>query len=214
MSHHFYSNNRRIAKMRGFTLIELLVAISLMAIVLASIYGVFTSMNLTKRRLDGDSADYHLARVLYDRMGREIEGTFFSSDDPRAVFRGGKNSSDEDFLELTTTAVTPQGGDNSSISHVRYLLTPNQETGPGYILWRSERSKQASSEDEPEMIRMAMGLGEWAIRFRSDNRWYENWDASSQGLPEMVEIRLVIDTTDAHQKSFISSFVLQEFKKL
>ena len=54
---------------KGFTLVEVLVAISILAILLTSVYGIFSSVSLARERLDADSAEYHRARVLFDRLG-------------------------------------------------------------------------------------------------------------------------------------------------
>ncbi|RLC10162.1 MAG: hypothetical protein DRI24_20685, partial [Deltaproteobacteria bacterium] len=48
------SNLSQRRELRGFTLIEVLVSISLLAIVLTSVYGIFSSVNATKIRLDSD----------------------------------------------------------------------------------------------------------------------------------------------------------------
>ncbi len=49
----------------GFTLIEVLVAITLLSLVLTAVYGVFTSLSATEKRLHSDSEAYHQARIIF-----------------------------------------------------------------------------------------------------------------------------------------------------
>ena len=72
------SERRDRGKSNGFTLVEILVAISIIAILMTTIYGIFTTVSNTKDRLDTDSEAYHRARVIFDRFGREIRGAYFN----------------------------------------------------------------------------------------------------------------------------------------
>src|SRR5210317_866695 len=112
---------------RGFTLIEVLVAISILAILLSSVYGIFSSVSLARERLDADSAEYHRARVLFDRLGRELRGAYFQEDDHGLVFSGRTIDEGMIELELTTSAVSPLSQRGSGIARVHYLLTEDQE---------------------------------------------------------------------------------------
>ena len=102
ISRHSFSDSER-----GFTLIEVLVAISVLAILLTSVYGIFTSVSSTRERLDADSAEYHRARVLFDRLGRELRGAYFQTRDKDLVFKASSADQNALELELTTTAVSP-----------------------------------------------------------------------------------------------------------
>src|SRR5660397_53375 len=99
ISRHSFSNSAR-----GFTLVEVLVAISILAILMTSVYGIFSSVSLTRERLDADSAEYHRARVLFDRMGRELRGAYFRASDNNLVFAGRTVDDGPVELQLTTTA--------------------------------------------------------------------------------------------------------------
>lgn len=178
----------------GFTLIEVLVAVSLLAIVLIAVYGIFGGVNSAKLRLDRDSADYHLARVVIDRIGRELHGVYFRRGDQTTMFRGGVNEHDEPFLELTTTAVTLLSATGSGISEVRYRLAPDLEVDKSRkVLLRSERSRQSATDPvDDRMMRLAPDVASLSLRFFTNGRWQEQWDARQDGLPQLVEISLEI----------------------
>ena len=207
------SNTSLPGGVRGFTLIEVLVAVSLLAILLTAVYGIFGGVNSAKLRLDSDSADYHLARVIFDRFGRELHGAYFRSGDPTTMFRGGKNDQDEPFLELTTTAVTLLSDTGSGISEVRYRLAPDREADTGcQVLLRGERSRQAAAAPvDDRMMRLAPNVASLSLRFYTGGRWLEQWDARQSGLPQLVEVSLVVAGQDERPRiPFTTAFEIPD----
>ncbi len=196
----------------GFTLIEVLVAITLLAIVLTSVYGIFGSVSATKLRLDSDSAGYHLARVVFDRFGRELHGVYYRRDDQTTLFRGGINDQGEPFLELTTTAVTPLSAAGTGIAEVRYRLAPDVESQDGnQVLLRSERARQSATLPvDARMMRLAPDVASLSLRFYTEGDWREEWDARQDGLPQLVEIALVIGPDEQRQIPFITTFEIPD----
>jgi len=197
---------------RGFTLIEVLVAISMLAIVMTAVYGIFGGVNAAKLRLDKDSADYHLARVVFDRFGRELHGAYYRRGDKTTMFRGGLNDQGEPFLELTTTAVSLLSATGSGISEVRYRLAPDLERGEGrQVLLRAERARQsATGPVDDRMMRLAPDVASLALRFFTGDRWQEQWDAQQNGLPQLVEISLVIGADKQRQIPFTTTFEIPD----
>ncbi len=200
-------------EVRGFTLIEVLVAMSLLAILLAAVYGIFGGVNSAKLRLDSDSADYHLARVIFDRLGRELHGAYFRPGDQTTMFRGGVNDRDEPFLELTTTAVTLVSDTGSGISEVRYRLAPDPEADAGrQVLLRAERSRQSTAAPvDGRMMRLAPNVASLSLRFYTGGRWLEQWDARQGGLPQLVEVSLVVAGQDERPRiPFTTAFEIPD----
>ena len=205
---HFCFNRPQRRRARGFTLIEILVAISLLAIVLTSVYGIFGSVNATKLRLDSDSAEYHLARVVFDRLGRELHGAYYRGSDETTLFRGGVNDQGESFLELTTTAVTPLSAAGTGIAEVRYRLAVDMDSSEGsQVLLRSERPRQTmSGEGDNRMMRLAPGVASMTLRFYTEGHWKNEWDARQDGLPQLVEVALVVGHDEQRLTPFTTAF--------
>ncbi|BCR05986.1 type II secretory pathway [Desulfuromonas versatilis] len=182
-----------VAPPGGFTLVEVLVAVTITSLLLLSVYGVFTSVSRTKQRLESDGEGYHQARVLFDRIGREVRGAFFSSGSPGTLFKGGENADRNKYLELTTTAVTPQGSGGAGIAVVQYELALDREgQQERRVLLRREYSLSDSEGPERLPYRLATGIESMQLRFYSGSDWFEEWDAASQGLPHMVEVTLSV----------------------
>lgn len=193
----------------GFTLIEILIAISILAILLTSVYGIFSSVSLARQRLDADSADYHRARVIFDRMGRELRGAYFQARDSNLAFTGGISDESAASLELTTTAVSPLSRTGSGLARVRYLLVPDPEDADGgLVLMRSEwpAHDPVPDQDIANMMRLAPAVEAMAIRFYAKGEWVEKWDARDSGMPEMVEISLHLRRAGQDPITFVSAF--------
>jgi general secretion pathway protein J len=184
-----YSKNEN-----GFTLVEVMVAVTIIALLLTSVYGVFTSAAGAKQRLEAEGEGYHQARVLFDRMGRELRGAYYQQGKAGVRLVGGKTLDDFPYLELTTTAGTPYGGRRGGISVVRYELRTDPEAAAGddtRVLMRDEYSMFEPAGEERAGYRLATGLGEMSVRFYKDGQWQEEWNtARDGGLPQMVEITL------------------------
>jgi general secretion pathway protein J len=180
----------RTGSSRGFTLVEIMVAVTIVTLLLTMVYGVVTSVTGASRRIEEDGESYHRARVIFDRIGREIRGAYRVSSNPRTVFTGGETSDGEPFLELTTTSVTPAGGRLGGISRVRYQLQDDTETeDDGKVLLRREAPLLGEEGDPGREYRLATGIGTMQWRFSSGGNWLDEWD---RGLPEMVELTLTM----------------------
>ena len=180
---------------KGFTLVEILVAVALVALLLTTVYGVFNSVSAAKERLEAESEGYHQARVLFDRIGRELRGTYFDVQKKDTLFLGGTTTLDKNpYLELTTTAGTPYGGRNGGISTVSYELRSDPEAEKGEdtrVLMRKEYSYFDPEGEKREGYRLADGIGEMKVRFYRKGQWVEEWNARTDGgLPELVEVTL------------------------
>ena len=206
------SDAQRCAGSAGFTLIEVLVAVSIAAIVLTAIYGVFTAVSAAKIRLEADSEAYHRARIIFDRLGREIRGAVpIGGTDGRGVFRAGRDGDGRPFLELTTTAVAQQGEAATGIALIRYSLAEDRERPQGKdVLLRSERSalQSETATANTGQMRLAPGIEQLQLRFYNGTDWRDDWDARQGGLPRLVELSLAMVDVEGRSHRFFSAFDL------
>jgi len=206
------SDNRRCPGQRGFTLVEVLVAVVITSLVLMAVYGVFTSVSGAKQRLETDGEAYHRARVLFDRIGREVRSAYVRTSDTNTLFKGGINNDDYPYLTLTTTTTTPQS-DAEGVAVVYYELTDDPEaTNEDKVLMRNE-SSPLDENREQSAYRLAVGVESMTLRFFNGSDWQDEWDATTQGgLPTLVEVTLSLRSGD-RTVPFRSSFdvpVVQE----
>lgn len=216
MSRLSSSKLMRTSDMKGFTLVEILVAVTILAIVLTSVYGIFGSVSAAKTRLDRDSTDYHRARIVFDRFSRELHGTYYRGGDEATFFRGGRDDNGETFLELTTTAATPLSAIGTGIAEVRYRLVADEELSNDLqVLLRGEQPMQSSLlVHDDRMMRLAPGIERMTVRFYSAGQWHNDWDADQKGLPQLVEITMIISQEGARQVPFSTTFEISDANTL
>lgn len=200
----------------GFTLIEILVAIAIIAILLSTVYGIFTAVSSARQRLETEGETYQLARVIFDRLGRELRGAYYATTNRHTEFAGGLTEDGRPFLELSTTASTPQGGELTGIAAVRYELQDDPQSPAGdqhtQELMRTEVPLFEAPDPNAKPYRMARGISQLTFRFYQDGKWQQSWQAQNNGgLPQMVEVTLVMGTgKDA--VPFRSTFQLPDIK--
>ncbi|SEA63032.1 general secretion pathway protein J [Desulfuromusa kysingii] len=195
---------------KGFTLVEVLVAISIFTIAITSIYGVFTSISASKDKLDLNSETYHLARVVLDRIGREVHGIYDHSSDDAAVLEGGFNDKGLVYLELSTTATVSTNIEGKGFASVRYELVEDTESTDGsYVIMRTEEPLLTDINlDNFPAMRMATGIKSLTVRYFSESTWSDKWDQSLQGFPDMLEVMITAYDKEGEEIPFLTAFKL------
>jgi general secretion pathway protein J len=177
---------------KGFTLIEILLAVTITSILLVTIYGVFTSVSSAKSRIEAEGEGYHQARVIFDRIGREIRGAYYLQGNAKTSFKGGLDEERNPFLRLSTTATTPQGERQEGVAVVHYRLRKDAETEDKKVLTRSEDSLVQAMQ-APREYSLAAGIDTMQLRFSDGDTWQESWDSDTlKAAPKMVEVTLEI----------------------
>ncbi|PKN04195.1 MAG: hypothetical protein CVU74_08100, partial [Deltaproteobacteria bacterium HGW-Deltaproteobacteria-9] len=123
----------------GFTLLELLIAISILGIVLTTIYAAYSGVLTNIRELGDDSRVYQMARVTLDRMSRDLTSLQRSKD--VFVFQSeesiiGKRSFEAITFWSAAHLVFDEGEVPGSPAEISYFVREDK-TG-GFSLWRSD----------------------------------------------------------------------------
>ena len=177
----------------GFTLIEVLIAVSLTAIVLSSIYGVFTAVFTARERVLAESETAQIGRVLFERFGRELRGAWIPASGSK-FFLATTDRDGRPELRFATASTTLAATGRGGIAALRYGLQgmPEGPTDRLYLI-RSE---------EPYHLRDRLDSGSYPLsgniksvlwRFYGVNGWVESWSAAeSNSLPLLVEMTVTL----------------------
>jgi len=174
---------------RGFTLLEILVSIALASLLLSSIYGIFTASSDAKERVEKRANALHLARVMNDRIDRELLGLSLSEDTTKEILAGGKNERGEPYLRfLTSSSGSPQAG----MHWVSYRLAADQDNR--MTLWRSEKggNEQADAAEE----RLAQGIENLSFSFYNGTSWKQEWSSLTDGRPVLMQAEIELEDLD------------------
>ena len=193
----------------GFTLIEVLIAVSLTAIVLGSIYGVFTSVFAARQRVLAESEISQIGRVLFERLGRELRGAWVPTTGNK-FFLATTDRDGRPELRFATASTTLAATGRGGMAALRYGLQPLLE-GPNDRLYlvRSE---------EPYHLRDRLDNGSYPLtgnvksvtwRFYGANGWVESWSAAqSNSLPQLVEMTVTLLDKDNRETVLRGTFDL------
>lgn len=193
----------------GFTLIEVLIAVSLTAIVLGSIYGVFTSVFAARERVLAESETSQIGRVLFERLGRELRGAWVPTTGDK-FFLATTDRDGRPELRFATASTTLAATGRGGMAALRYGLQPMLE-GP------SDRLYLVRSE-EPYHLRDRLDNGAYPLtgnvksvswRFYGANGWVDSWSAAqSNSLPQLVEMTVILLDKDNRETVLRGTFDL------
>lgn len=187
----------------GFTLVEVLVAIVLLSVVMTSIYAIFSTISATQQRLEQQAEISHQARVIFDRVSRELRGAHLNLNDGKTAFTGGTDSNGDAYLGFTSTSSLLSSGEDSGLVRVRYAL----QAGNDRVTRRLTRHAAAlfAPEDSTAGQRLSSQVKGLIWRFYDGNNWLAQWDSRSlRRLPVSVEMSLIIQQQD-QELSFLSA---------
>ncbi len=190
----------------GFTLLEIMVAVTIVVVVLGSIYGVFTGVSRARDRVEERGGAGHQARVVFDRIGRELRSTYPLAGSVGAFTGSNGTGGNLPTLTFATVAGTPAGGAHGGIRLVRYelALVPEKD-GAQYELRRSEVPAFLGAAPPEQASRLIAGVTALHWRFYADNTWQDEWPATAGRLPQAVELTLTLQA-GSETLPFVSAF--------
>jgi general secretion pathway protein J len=205
--------------MKAFTLLEVLISVSILAIILTAIYSTYTSsVGVIQSARDAGVVN-QTARIVFDRITKDLESAFITSEQPNEKIRLGMIGKDNviegrpadtlDFTALTHLAIA-KTSPQTDLCEVGYYLEKDKENG-GLILYR--RDDGIPDEDlltggsTYELGRNIMGLD---IKFYDAvGNEYKNWDTfegnPSKDLPSLITIKLTIKGQEEKEHVFITT---------
>ena len=176
----------------GFTLLEVLVASTILSLVLAALYGVFSQTLTGKRRAEERATQTRTARIALLRISEDLQSalppstgtTQFTSETRLAREFPNDTLS---FTTVTRTALSnyaPEGDQNE----VGYALEPDPEDINDKQLVRRVKfalsSKGNSADESVPLLPHVRGL---RFRFFNGTAWQEEWRQENGKLPQAVE---------------------------
>lgn len=217
----------RTTKRPAFTLLEIIVALSMLVLILGSVYGAYTATTRSLAHFKPKHALQQQAKVFLQRIASEIRCCYAGYQDespqpsPRNIRRGEKKllkqenvslfvgkevSSGQSFLQFVTSAVASKREHSlGGLAIVEYMLDESTNT-----LSRSKRRYVGGFEDDKDNYNWFVVLENIqaiTVEYFDGKKWLKEWDANDMKglLPQAVGISLVSQTEDVGPLSFIST---------
>lgn len=195
----------------GFTLIEVLIAVSLTAIVLTSIYGVFTAVFTARQQVLIESETAQIGRVLFERLGRELRGAWIPTTGSK-FFLASTDRDGRSELRFATASTTLAATGRGGMAALRYGLQPMPE-GPAERLYlvRSEEPYHLRDRLDSRSYPLSGNVKSVRWRFYGANGWVESWSAvESNTLPQLVELTIILLDPENRETVLRGTFDLPE----
>jgi type II secretion system protein J len=197
---------------RGFTLLEILVATTILGLVLAALYGVFSRTLESKRLAEGRTARTRAARIVLLRMREELQSSFpLTRGDSR--FLGELHRAEafpEGAISFVSFSQSPLGGTGheSDLNEIGYTLQPDPKA-PGYrqLVRRVKLDPGVAvggleqNEEAYPLLSRVRGL---RFRFFDGRTWRKEWgqEDTRSKLPRAVEATLYLDGSGGQMAEF------------
>ena len=204
--------------MKGFTLLEILVAISIVGIIMAAVYGAYTSNMEGIQAARGNSQISQTARIIFDRMSKDLQSAYLGGGFSNRLALGmvaenreinGRAADQIDFTALSHLPST-ENGLQTDLCELGYPLKEDQDHGP-FILYRRDSGivddDLGSGGRVEELARMVAGLD---IKFQGKSgSEFEDWNTFEEPhkntLPSLVQIRLILKDKQGREHTYITS---------
>ncbi len=191
----------------GFTLLEILVAITILGLVLVTVYGSITRVIYAKERAEERAQLASVGREAVMRIADEIESAMLPSPTSGAVFQGasggGAQPTDQvRFAIMSRPPFGPLGGRGGPVV-VTYSLDAVAGREPVFLLRRDEvplAELPPEGEEGPQPLSTMVLDGVAGLRFRYwdpyKREWVGDWDSTQPDyqdrLPLLVEVALFL----------------------
>jgi len=187
----------------GFTLLEILIAITILGLVLVTVYGSITRIIYAKEHAEERAQLASVGREAVMRIADEIESALLPSVANGAVFQGASGGDTQPTDQVRFAIVSrppfgPLGGRGG-----RVLVTYSLDAVPGrdrVFLLRRDEVPLAAAEESPQPISTMVLDNVAGLRFRYwdpfKGEWVGDWDSTQRdyqdGLPLLVEVALFL----------------------
>jgi len=207
-----------ITRRSGFTLIEILVALTILAIIIATVYGAFSG---TVRIIRSGSLNWNThqyGRLAIESIRRDLMGALPSQIKDEYYFQGIDNSDGNDPNDsidfVTTSHIMADPGGNKPESEVCEVGYSISEEHDGILVRRLDLtvdSKPFSGGWLKPISENIVGLN---FQYYNGKEWLDQWDPEAEleedevqvtGLPMMIRVEVIVkdDNGDEHASSAV-----------
>jgi type II secretory pathway component PulJ len=217
---------KKTAKREAFTLLEIIIALSMLVLILGSVYGTYAAATRSLAHSKPKHALQQQAKVFLQRIASEMRCSYAGYEDesqPAAnnirtgererlkqedspLFEGREVSSGRSFVRFVTSAVTSKREQSfGGLAIVEYMLDSSTNT-----LSRSKRRYIGGFEvdkDDYNWLVVLQNVQAISVEYFDGEEWLDEWDSNdAEGLlPQAVGISLVMQSEDVGPLSFVST---------
>jgi len=180
------------ANKKSFTLIELLIAVTIVTLIILSVYSAFNTGILAYKKIDSAFDGYQEARIILNRLETDLRNSFAYSQES-SFFKGGSQT----LYFFNVSQIYDKNDEYSDLCRIKYYLE-------GSTLKRTiYKGIAALIEDEnvelQDFSAMVKNIDFEYAYMSTDGKpgivWQNVWpqkDEQGKGLPLAVKVKLVL----------------------
>ena len=190
-----------LLKNKGFTLVEVMVAASILALIMAIIYGAFAGSVKTMEISTEGGDCYRKARLILNHIAQEISCAYLPPEHENAGIQYAFVSDDReedglprDTLSFTSTAI-PVKGPSKGLKEIGYGITLDPETDEPALVMREDVTPDDHVDEGGRSY--LLDAGTWGLDFTfydDRGRDWERWDSTASifdgKLPQRCRITI------------------------
>lgn len=184
---------------KGFTLLEILISLTLLAIVLTTIYQAFFGHVKAMEATRLVEERYQIGRTSLDILTRELEGAYLGSEESPLIFIGIDDQSVEgipwDSIHFVTTSsfTGGNGWTDGGLREITYRVAVDPETEETLIIRREDITVDDDLQGGGSEQILAEGIKGLDFLFiDQEGNESETWDnAETNRLPVAVRITVI-----------------------
>ena len=218
---------KRTAKREAFTLLEIIIALSMLVLILGSVYGTYTAATRSLAHSKPRHSLQQQASAFMQRIAAEIRCCYAGYRDmslqpltntiqrvekkqlrqeDASLFEGREVSSRQSFLQFVTSAVASKREHSlGGLAIVEYIFDSSMNT-----LSRCKRRYIGGFEvdkDNYDWVVILENVQTITVEYFDGNDWFKEWNSNDMEglLPKAVRISLVMQSEDFGPLTFVST---------
>lgn len=188
MKGRFSRSSRSSGNSRGFTLIEVLIAVSLTAILLASLYSVFFSVaGAGSRAREEADRNVEAGRAL-ERMASEVRSAYTRRGSPATFFKAGKVRS-HSTVSFTFFSYPVQAGDAPKSDLLAVSYSVERDGGRRHLV----KEVWSPYFGEKMTFRAVEDIKGFEVSLFNGKDWSKAWDSELEGsVPRAMTVKMTL----------------------
>ena len=184
---------------RAFTLIELLMALTVCAILLAAIYGVFSRAIHLRNNATQRTREVRVRAHAAGMIRNDLRNALVSGGTLAATLQGSAESHGTGFpgyLKFTATTAKDAGDDiGGDVQEIEYYIARDSQAAEqkaGVLVRTIKRDLLNTTQQTPPEERVLAGVEAMDVSFYSGSEWKTSWEVTtdSKTLPEAVRVSI------------------------
>jgi len=192
-----------IINKKSFTLVELLIAVTIITVIILSVYSAFSTGILAYKKIDSAFDTYQEARIILNKLEADLKNSFVYSKES-SFFKGSAKALD--FFNVSQVYDKEQ--EHTNLCRIKYQVEGN-------TLKRTAYSGLAALTEEESTLPQDFSNSIKNIDFEyaymsegeeKDILWQNTWpqkEGQVEQLPLAVRIKLVLISTEAKQQKML-----------